>query len=106
MDSYAIGGRKRAPSNHTIEDQALDQIAKQVEYSIKCIIHEFIWKLTARFVIKCSIEFIALYLKFFSIVKHRQTRALKALCYRFVIVEMTSSIIFEWRKGLSGFRRS
>lgn len=31
MDSYAVGGRKRAPSNHTIEDQALDQIAKQAE---------------------------------------------------------------------------
>ncbi|XKL65522.1 hypothetical protein PGB90_008942 [Kerria lacca] len=31
MDSYAIGGRKRAPSNHTVEDQALDQIAKQAE---------------------------------------------------------------------------
>lgn len=30
MDSYAIGGRKRVPSNHAVEDQALDQIAKQV----------------------------------------------------------------------------
>ncbi|KAK7602190.1 hypothetical protein V9T40_009631 [Parthenolecanium corni] len=31
MDSYAVGGRKRAPSNHSVEDQALDQIAKQAE---------------------------------------------------------------------------
>lgn len=30
MDGYAVGGRKRAPSNHAVEDQALDQIAKQV----------------------------------------------------------------------------
>lgn len=57
MDSYAIGGRKRAPSNHTVEDQALDQIAKQVCESLVEFLY-LIFKKFKRRLLNKKIDFV------------------------------------------------